>query len=98
MKTWHNESTDKLCEALLTLKNRAECYEFLEDVCTIKEILDISQRLSVATLLSKKISYSEISAKTGASAATISRVSKCYEYGSGGYKKVIKRMSGEKND
>ncbi len=98
MAKWHNESTDKLCDALLTLKSKQECYEFLEDICTIKEILDMSQRLFVATLLSDKISYSEISAKTGASAATISRVSKCYEYGSGGYKKVIERMNGGKND
>lgn len=98
MVNWHNESTDKLCDALLTLKSREECYEFLDDVCTIREVLDISQRLAVATLLSNKISYSEISAKTGASAATISRVSKCYEYGSGGYKKVIGRINGEADD
>ena len=98
MTNWHNESTDKLCEALLTLKTKEECYEFLDDICTIKEVLDISQRLSVALLLAKKTSYNDISRETGASTATISRVSKCFEYGSGGYKKVIKKMNGDKND
>lgn len=98
MTNWHNESTDKLCEALLTLKTKEECYEFLDDICTIKEVLDISQRLSVALLLAKKTSYNDISRETGASTATISRVSKCFEYGSGGYKKVIEKMNGDKND
>ena len=98
MVNWHNEATDKLCEALLTLKTKEDCYEFLDDVCTIKEVLDISQRLSVALLLAKKASYNDISQETGASTATISRVSKCYEYGSGGYKKVIERLSEDKND
>ena len=91
MNGWHSEQTDALCEALLTLKTREEFYAFLEDVCTIKEILDISQRLSVANLLDRGLSYSAISRETGASTATISRVSRCYEYGSGGYRTVIER-------
>ena len=91
MSGWHNEQTDGLCEALLTLKSREECYAFLEDVCTIKEILDISQRLAVAKLLDQGLSYSAISRQTGASTATISRVSRCYEYGSGGYRTVLDR-------
>ncbi len=98
MANWHNESTDTLCSAFLKLKSMDDCYEFIEDVCTIKEILDISQRLSVAMLLSEKSSYAEINAKTGASAATISRVSKCFEYGTGGYKKIISRLNGEDDD
>ncbi|MCQ2451114.1 MAG: YerC/YecD family TrpR-related protein [Clostridia bacterium] len=92
MANWHDESTDKLCEALLTLKTKEECYDFLDDLCTIKEILDISQRFSVALRLSQKASYNKISQETGASTATISRVSKCYEYGTGGYKNVIKKL------
>ena len=92
MTNWHNEATDKLCEALLTLKTKEDCYEFLEDLCTIKEMLDISQRFAVALLLSEKESYNTINAKTGASSATISRVYKCYEFGSGGYKKVIDKL------
>lgn len=92
MVNWHDESTDKLCEALLTLTTKEECYDFLDDLCTIKEVLDISQRFSVALLLSEKASYNTISQKTGASTATISRVSKCFEYGSGGYKNVIQKF------
>ena len=71
MCNWHNDSTDELCEAILSLKNREECYAFLEDICTIKELLEMSQRLSVAKLLSRGMSYSQISQKTGVSTATI---------------------------
>jgi TrpR-related protein YerC/YecD len=99
MCNWHNDSTDELCEAILSLKNRDECYAFLEDICTIKELLEMSQRLSVAKLLSRGMSYSQISQKTGVSTATISRISRCIEYGSGGYKMIIERLQeGEKND
>ncbi len=91
MSGWQNEQTEGLCEALLALRSKGECYAFLEDVCTIKEILDISQRLAVAKLLDKGLSYSAVSRETGASTATISRVSRCYEYGSGGYRTVIER-------
>lgn len=98
MSSWHNKSTDELCEALLSLKTKEECYAFLEDICTIKEALDISQRLSVAKMLKKGISYNKITKETGASAATISRVSKCCEYGTGGYDIVIGRCEDEKND
>lgn len=97
MNGWHSEQTNALCEALLTLETREECYAFLEDVCTIKEILDLSQRLSVAGLLDKGLSYSAISRETGASTATISRVSRCYEYGSGGYRMVLNRRGNRKN-
>ena len=98
MNSWHNQSTDELCEALLSLKNKEECYAFLEDVCTIKEFLDIAQRLSVAKMLDNGEIYSAISSQTGASTATISRVSKCYEYGAGGYKTVISRCKENQND
>lgn len=92
MCNWHNKSTDELCEAFLSLKSKEECYAFLEDICTIKEILEMSQRLSVAKLLSKGMSYAQISQQTGVSTATISRISKCIEYGNGGYKTVIERL------
>lgn len=98
MGNWHNKSTDGLCEALLSLKTKEECYAFLEDICTIKEALDISQRLDVAKMLKKGVSYSKITKETGASAATISRVSKCCEYGAGGYEMVIKRCGDNDND
>ena len=92
MSNWHNKSTDELCEALLSLETKDEIYAFLEDVCTIKEALDISQRLSVAKMLDEGISYAKITASTGASTATISRVSKCLNYGSGGYNAAIDKL------
>lgn len=98
MSEWRNSCTDSFCEAMLSLKTKEECYAFLEDACTIKEILDMSQRLEVAKMIDKKISYAKISEKTGASTATISRISKCYEYGSGGYKLVIDRCKREKRN
>ena len=66
MNGWHSKSTDELCMALLSLRTIDECYAFLEDVCTIKETLDISQRLSVAKMLKKGISYTKINSETGA--------------------------------
>ena len=83
------ESFDKLFEAVLKLKNLEDCRMFFEDVCTIKELQDISQRLEVASLLSEKKNYQEVCKITGASTATISRVNKCLLYGRGGYKKVL---------
>ena len=99
MCNWHSDATDELCEALLSLKNREECYAFLEDICTIKEVLEMSQRLSVAKLLDKGMSYAQISQKTGVSTATISRISRCMGYGNGGYNMIIERLQeDEKND
>lgn len=98
MNGWHNKSTDELCKALLSLETIEECYAFLEDICTIKETLDIAQRLSVAKMLKKGISYTRITNETGASPATISRISKCCEYGAGGYDIVISRCKDDNDD
>ena len=96
MKNWYDHSTDELCRALLCLDSMEECYAFLEDICTIKEILGMSQRLEVAQMLRSGDSYATITKATGASTATISRVSKCCEYGTGGYRTVIDRLKEEK--
>lgn len=96
MKNLHTEAVNRLFQAVLNLKNLDECYNFFEDICTIKEIQDISQRLEVAELLSQNISYLEISKKTGASTATISRVNKCLIYGNDGYKTALERLKEEK--
>lgn len=85
-----------LYKAILTLKNDDEVAAFLEDVCTIKEVNDMSQRLAVAKMLSDGCVFSEIGRITGTSSATISRVNKCLEYGAGGYKVVIDRLYGNK--
>lgn len=81
---------DRFFEAVQGLKSVEEYRKFFEDVCTIKELEDISQRLEVAEFLSDGKSYQEVSALTGASTATISRVNKCLVYGAGGYKLVLK--------
>ncbi|MBQ8605336.1 MAG: helix-turn-helix domain-containing protein [Clostridia bacterium] len=96
MKNFQSESIDALFEVILGLKTVEECYDFFEDVCTIKELQDMGQRLEVARLLSEGKNYQEIAAKTNVSTATISRVSKCLNYGSGGYKKAIESLGDNK--
>lgn len=92
MRIFDNKETDYLIKAILTLESEEECKAFLEDVMTTKEILDMSQRIHVASLLKDKVVYSKISSLTGASAATISRVNRCINYGSGGYETVLEKM------
>ena len=86
------ETVDKLFNAILTLKNVDECYSFFEDACTIQEIESIAQRFDVACNLCLGKSYADINKITGASTATICRVSKCINYGDGGYKLAIERL------
>lgn len=86
------EAVDGLFDAVLELKTREECYTFFEDVCTINEILSLSQRLEVAKMLREKKTYMEIAEKTGASTATISRVNRSLEYGNDGYDMVFSRL------
>ena len=90
-----NESVKLLVKAFMTLENEKECQEFLEDIMTTKEILDISQRVVVAKMLSEQAVYNKIAEETGASTATISRVNRSYSYGTGAYKKALERL--EKN-
>ncbi len=84
---------DDLFKAILSLTSVDECYEFFEDVCTINELLAMSQRLKVAMMLKEDRVYTDIAKETGASTATISRVNRSLQYGSGGYDKVIARIS-----
>ncbi len=80
---------EDLFQAVLKLNSIEDCRKFFEDVCTIKELQAISQRLDVAKMLSAGKNYQEISKETGASTATISRVAKCLNYGAGGYELVL---------
>ncbi len=80
---------NELYKAILSLENEEDCRLFFEDICTIKELETMSQRLEVAKLLSGGATFNEIVAKTGASTTTISRVNRCLNYGDGGYRKVI---------
>ena len=84
---------DHLFEAILTLKDKEECYTFFEDVCTINELLSISQRYEVAKLLREGQTYLDISNATGASTATISRVNRSLNYGNDGYDLVLERVN-----
>ncbi len=97
MANIHSEAIDRLFQGILSLETVEECYNFFEDVCTVKEIVEIAQRFEVAGMLSKGESYQEISKRTGASTATISRVNKCLTYGSTGYKTVLDRVESEED-
>ncbi len=85
-------ATEKLFKAILSLKTEKECEVFFDDICTIQELEALAQRLEVACLLSEGKSYIDINKTTGASTATICRVSKCLNYGEGGYKTAIERL------
>ena len=87
------DAVDGLFDAILKLETREECYTFFEDLCTINEILSLSQRLDVAKMLREKKTYMEIAEKTGASTATISRVNRSLAYGNDGYDMVFNRLS-----
>ena len=88
-KTVRTEAVDHLFEAILTLENKEECYTFFQDVCTINELLSLSQRYEVAKMLREKKTYLEIADKTGASTATISRVNRSLNYGCDGETQLI---------
>lgn len=90
------QQAQKLYEAIVKIQDVEECQAFFEDLCTIREIQDISQRFEVASMLMEGRNYQTVSNVTGASTATICRVSKCLNYGTGGYKTVLERMGGEK--
>ncbi len=88
-----SESVDNLFDAILSLRTREECYRFFEDLCTVNELLSLSQRYEVADMLNRKYTYVEIAEKTGASTATISRVNRSLHYGNDGYELVLSRLA-----
>ena len=91
-KNIRTDAVNELFDAILLLKDREECYRFFEDVCTVNELLSLSQRFEVARMLTEKRTYLEIADKTGASTATISRVNRSLMYGDDGYSMVFSRM------
>lgn len=91
-KKLRTEAVDNLFDAILCLENREECYVFFEDVCTVNELLSLSQRFEVAKMLRDQKTYLDIAEKTGASTATISRVNRSLNYGNDGYDMVFSRM------
>ena len=94
-KNLKTEAMDQLFDAIISLKNREECYTFFEDVCTVNELLSLSQRFEVAKMLKEKKTYLDIAEKTGASTATISRVNRSLNYGNDGYELVFSRLNEE---
>ena len=87
-----NDAIDHLFEGVLSLKSKEECYDFFEDLCTVNELLSLSQRFEVAAMLRSHKTYQEIAEKTGASTATISRVNRALNYGNDGYQLILERM------
>lgn len=90
-----SEETDHLFEAILSLKTKEECYRFFDDLCTIGELLAMTQRFQVAEALYEGSTFSQISEKISVSSTTITRVNKCLNYGAEGYRTVLERMHGK---
>ena len=83
---------ENMYKAILTLQNVDECMKFFDDLCTVSELMAMEQRYQVARCLNDGMIYNDILAETGASSATISRVNRSLQYGSGGYSIVFDRM------
>ncbi len=91
-----SKNTENLFKAILLLENTDECLRFFEDICTIKELQDLTQRFQVAKMLKEGKSYQDISKITGASTTTISRVNRCLVYGDGGYRLILEKLESKK--
>ncbi|MBR5968763.1 MAG: TrpR YerC/YecD [Lachnospiraceae bacterium] len=94
-KKLQTKEVDRLFDAILTLETKAECAAFFEDLCTVGELLSMSQRLAVAGMLRQGRTYLEIAESTGASTATISRVNRSLAYGEDGYDIIFARLKEE---
>ena len=91
-------SINRLFAVIADLKTVEECRQFFEDVCTIKEVQDMAQRLDAAILLDQGAGYQAVTQQVGLSTATISRVSRSLNYGSGGYRAAIDRLKDSEDD
>ena len=96
-KDIHTDAVNHLFDAVLCLQNKEECYTFFEDICTVNELLALSQRFEVAHMLREQKTYLDIAEKTGASTATISRVNRSLNYGNDGYDLVFSRIEKDEN-
>lgn len=92
-KNLKTDAVDRLFDAILSLNTREECCNFFEDLCTINELLSLSQRLEVASMLKGGNTFVEIATQTGVSTATISRVNNCLKNGTGGYQTALERLA-----
>lgn len=89
---FRSQAIDRLFQSIVNLNSVEECYAYFEDLCTVKELQDMAQRLEAAILLSEGMSYQKITERVEISTATIGRVSKCLNYGSGGYRAAIAKL------
>ena len=96
-KSMQSDEVKQFLEAILYLENEKECFSFFEDICSVNEILSLSQRFEVAKMLREEKTYAEIAKKTGASTATISRVNGSLNYGNGSYDVLFERMKQKKD-
>ena len=95
MSPLNTPSIERLFSVIAGLQTVEDCRQFFEDVCTIKEVQDMAQRLDAAILLDAGAGYQAVTREVGLSTATISRVSRSLNYGSGGYRAAIDRLKGE---
>lgn len=91
-EAWRNEAASELVEAILRLETPDEASAFLRDLCTLGELHDMAQRWAVVRLLDQGMHYAEISSRTGASTATITRIAQWLHHGEGGYTKALERL------
>ncbi len=97
-KKIRTDAVEHMFEAILCLQSKEECYQFFEDLCTVNELLSLSQRFEVAAMLRSHRTYLDIAEKTGASTATISRVNRSLNYGNDGYELIFNRLAEKKGD
>lgn len=91
-KKIRTKAVQNLFDGILCLENQDECFDFFEDLCTVNELLSLSQRYEVAHMLKLGKTYMEIADETGASTATISRVNRSLNYGNDGYELIFNRL------
>jgi TrpR-related protein YerC/YecD len=92
--SWLTDDTARLFDAILRLEGRDEAARFFRDLCTLGEIHDMAQRWAVARMLGDGLHYAEISQRTGASTATITRIASWLHHGEGGYRMMLERTAG----
>ncbi len=93
-----DKAMDDLFKAILSLEDVQECYDFFQDLCTMKELADMAQRVEAAQMLLAGKTYEQIVKHVEISTATISRINRCIQYGTGGYAKVLNRLGQESEE
>lgn len=93
-----DKAMDDLFKAILSLEDVQECYDFFQDLCTMKELADMAQRVEAAQMLLAGKTYEQIVKQVEISTATISRINRCIQYGTGGYAKVLNRLGQESEE